>query len=79
MFWNETELEQLKGTSVVGLFFVQLISYLEIYDFDPIRFVRAEKLGKEDAEKDYAEKVVPAIQVHLDIHFYSRLYSLDLM
>ncbi|TFK44282.1 hypothetical protein BDQ12DRAFT_708264 [Crucibulum laeve] len=43
MFWDNADLEELKGTSVV------------------------EKLGRDDAEKDYNEKVVPAVQVRPDL------------
>ncbi|KAK0505072.1 SET-domain protein [Armillaria luteobubalina] len=43
MFWPESDLNALKGTSVV------------------------DKLGKADAEQDYAEKVLPAIQNRPDL------------
>ncbi|KAJ7282755.1 SET domain-containing protein [Mycena rebaudengoi] len=43
MFWSDVELEELKGTSVVG------------------------KLGKADAERDYAEKLLPMVESRPDI------------
>ncbi|PPQ66331.1 hypothetical protein CVT26_011162 [Gymnopilus dilepis] len=43
MFWNEEDMAELKGTSVV------------------------DKLGKDLAEKDYHEKIVPAIQSRPDL------------
>ncbi|KAE9389886.1 SET domain-containing protein, partial [Gymnopus androsaceus JB14] len=43
MFWNDNDLKELEGTSVV------------------------EKLGKDDAERDYNEKVLPAIQSRPDL------------
>lgn len=56
MFWAESDLNALKGTSVV------------------------DKLGKADAEQDYVEKVLPAIQNRPDL-FQPELipvhYSLD--
>ncbi|KAK0476718.1 SET-domain protein [Armillaria novae-zelandiae] len=55
MFWAESDLSALKGTSVV------------------------DKLGKADAEQDYVEKVLPAIQNRPDLfqpEFNSVHYSL---
>ncbi|KAJ7091963.1 SET domain-containing protein [Mycena belliarum] len=43
MFWSDLELEQLKGTSVVG------------------------KLGKEDAERDFTEKLIPLVRSRPDL------------
>ncbi|KAF8902910.1 hypothetical protein CPB84DRAFT_1814817 [Gymnopilus junonius] len=57
MFWNDEDLAELTGTSVV------------------------DKLGKDQAEKDYYEKIVPAIQSRPDIFAKEVLathYSLDL-
>lgn len=58
MFWSEKELKELDGTSVVGLFecFFGYRNYLNI-------FLGSEKLGKEDAERDYHDKVFRVIQV----------------
>ena len=52
---------ELKGTSVVGLF-----ASFEIQVDIPhahISLLSIDKLGKDQAEKDYHEKIVPAIQV----------------
>ncbi|KAJ7467176.1 SET domain-containing protein [Mycena latifolia] len=43
MFWSDLELEELKGTSVVG------------------------KLGKTDAERDFAEKLLPLVKSRPDL------------
>ncbi|KAJ3762252.1 hypothetical protein EV360DRAFT_79480 [Lentinula raphanica] len=56
MFWDEQDLKELEGTSVV------------------------EKLGKEDAERDFNDKVVPAIQSRPDLfppESLSTYYSLE--
>ncbi|KAF8647120.1 hypothetical protein AX16_006952 [Volvariella volvacea WC 439] len=43
MFWNQEELDELKGTSIV------------------------EKLGRDEAERDYSQKVLPAVQSRPDL------------
>ncbi|KAL0956810.1 hypothetical protein HGRIS_002923 [Hohenbuehelia grisea] len=56
MFWNEQDLAELKGTSVV------------------------EKLGKEDAERDYREKLLPVISSRKDLfppHLIPFHYTLE--
>ncbi|KDR75090.1 hypothetical protein GALMADRAFT_248981 [Galerina marginata CBS 339.88] len=57
MFWNEDDLTELKGTSVV------------------------EKLGKDQAEKDYREKILPAIDSRPDLFPKAEIptrYSLEI-
>lgn len=56
MFWNGEELNELRGTSVVG------------------------KIGKSEAEKDYYDKIVPAVKSRLDLFLpehLDRWYTLD--
>lgn len=58
MFWNDEDLAELQGTCVVGWFtthFVSLTLSLILY------FI--EKLGRDQAEKDYNDKVLPAVNV----------------
>lgn len=43
MFWNETDLDELKGTAVV------------------------DKIGKDDAEKDFKNKLLPAVESRPDL------------
>ena len=57
MFWDDDDLAELKGTAVVGWFSQDRlccrISLIPSKD----------KLGKEQVEADYKEKIVPALQV----------------
>lgn len=56
MFWSTDELEELKGTSVVGLSFPEYIPL-------PRMNLNLDKIGREDAERNYYRKLLPAIQV----------------
>ena len=68
IFWGEDDLAELKGTCVVGWSLLLSIAHLhhilchfhEAYTL--IKFA-PEKLGRDQAEKDYREKVLPAVQV----------------
>lgn len=57
MFWSAQDLQELKGTSVVGL--SSYILELRQTNSEPV----PDKIGKEEAEKVYNEKLAPAIQV----------------
>jgi SET domain-containing protein 6 len=59
MFWNESDLEELKGSSVVGSSAYCLVCSRRFSTCG----LFIEKIGKEDAEKDYYEKLLPAISV----------------
>lgn len=56
MFWPEDDLNELAGTAVVGP------SSISPNIPGALR-VLLDKIGKEDAERDYKEKVVPVIEV----------------
>lgn len=58
MFWSNEELEELKGTSVVGLY----ILLPRGPEFDPQLDV-TDHIGKDEAERDFYEKVMPTVQV----------------
>lgn len=58
MFWTEDELEELKGTSVVGRWRL----FTRRSGFDP-HLSLTDKIGKDDAERDFHEKVMPTIEV----------------
>ena len=60
MFWNEDDLAELEGTSLVG---PSMFRYHGLPDMQFIPFLWTEKLGRAQAELSYKEKVVPAIQV----------------
>jgi hypothetical protein len=57
MFWSASDLEELKGTSVVGLSVHVEVNRASFKGCD------SGKIGKEAAEKDYYKKLLPAIQV----------------
>jgi SET domain-containing protein 6 len=61
MFWSEDELEELKGTAVVGP-----------SAYSPLRqlanFLRTDKIGRAQAEEDYNTKIAPVIKVLLLRH-----------
>lgn len=59
MFWNDNDLKELEGTSVVGRSECFLTCRINLTHWP------SEKLGKDDAERDYSEKVLPAIQVRI--------------
>ena len=74
MFWNDEELAELRGTSVVGTKCVIL------------RFARCPKakslgkIGRSDAEDDYHNKVVPAAKSRPDLFLSEHLdrwYTLE--
>lgn len=69
MFWNDNDLKELEGTSVVGRF-----KYFLAHRLHLTHWLLSEKLGKDDAERDYNEKVLPAIQVYISLTFR---YSID--
>ena len=56
MFWSESDLKELEGTAVVGPSSMRL-------DISRALRVLLDKIGKEDAERDYNEKIVPVIEV----------------
>lgn len=56
MFWSDSELEELKGTAVVGL-------SATCYCRRILLRVYVDKIGRDDAEKDYNEKLAPAVKV----------------
>ena len=57
MFWSEQELSELVGTAIQGVHLCVPSSGSLSTRFS------TEKLGKEQAQKDYEQKVIPAIQV----------------
>lgn len=59
MFWNEHDLAELKGTSLVGQFFT--IYFAGIFPWWIVGLI--EKLGRADAEHTYKEKLLPVIEV----------------
>lgn len=59
MFWDEHDLDELKGTSLVGWFLP--VSVLGYSPDSGCRLI--EKLGRADAEESYKEKLLPAIEV----------------
>ncbi len=65
MFWSDEELSELQGSMVRGQ--LPYPSSHRVYD-DTVCFVHpnADKIGRSDAEKEYAAKVVPLIQVSSD-------------
>ena len=70
MFWSEEELEELKGTSVVG-------RYNQLNrrpGFHP-QLSLPDKIGKDDAERDFHEKVMPTVQVRLGSRLRTSSYS----
>jgi len=58
MFWSDADLAELEGTSVVGLFCFSSSTL-----FRELIFFTIEKLGREEAENDYREKILPAVSV----------------
>lgn len=59
MFWDDKDLKELEGTSVVGRSECFLTCRINLTHWP------SEKLGKDDAERDYSEKVLPAILVRI--------------
>jgi N-lysine methyltransferase SETD6 len=57
MFWSSEDLEQLKGTAVLGRSIRHTIAP------ESANVIYVDKIGKEQAENDYANKVVPLLQV----------------
>jgi hypothetical protein len=67
MFWDAGDLEELKGTAVVGL-----SNFSSIREPNPLIFLLnfgTDKLGREEANKDYQEQLLPAVQVRSSIFF----------
>lgn len=56
IFWSSEDLEQLKGTAVLGLSISHMAIACELK-------VLPDKIGKEQAENDYANKVAPLLRV----------------
>jgi hypothetical protein len=58
MFWNTDDLEELRGTSIFGqcVFSNSLLSVITCIVLD--------KIGRAEAEKDYHEKLMPALKVN---------------
>lgn len=65
MFWSEDELKEIKGTSIEGRnrSFSSLGSAAELILLCIHSFL-LEKIGRTEAEKDYHEKLIPALQVY---------------
>lgn len=63
MFWSEADLEELKGTAVVGRSAILSSPVPSSIRFQPSSSPLAEKVGQADAEKDFHNKILPAIQV----------------
>jgi N-lysine methyltransferase SETD6 len=59
MFWSSEDLEQLKGSTLFGRSVHRRYSSLQ----SVISFWYLDKIGKEQAENDYAAKVVPLLKV----------------
>lgn len=57
MFWCPEDLEQLKGTAILGL--------SSSHGQRPQVEVLSDKIGKEQAENDYTNKVVPILKVRV--------------
>ena len=57
MFWDAEDLQELQGTTIFGEYCV-----LRIVRILLIRQV-LDKIGKADAEKEYGEKLIPAVKV----------------
>ena len=57
IFWNDADLEELKGSPTLGA--LNHFSDCLI----PEKAFLPERLGKEEAERDYREKILPAIRV----------------
>lgn len=57
MFWNEDEIKELEGTAIHGTF-PNLISFTHVLT------VCSDKIGKQDVELNYFEKVDPIIKVN---------------
>jgi len=69
MFWSDEELSELQGTAVVGLLpTFSLHLYFSSERAWLIVIWILDKIGRVEAERDYHEKVVPAIKVHLSLH-----------
>ncbi|KAH9058770.1 SET domain-containing protein [Lactarius vividus] len=61
MFWSSEDLEQLKGTAVLGL-------SVSVAHSPSLRVeVLPDKIGKEQAENDYVNKVVPILKSRTDL------------
>jgi len=58
MFWSTEELAELVGTSIAGASL-----FLENEIRKPMRCL--DKIGKEESERDYSEKVLPIVQVRM--------------
>lgn len=59
MFWEQSELEELAGTSIAGMYpYVRpMIQHNDVQ--------RIEKIGKDDANEDYRTRIVPLITVSI--------------
>lgn len=74
MFWTGEELDELRGTSVVG---IQLPLSCSTR---PLKAKPLGKIGKSEAEADYHTKVVPAIRSRPDLFppdNFDRWYTLE--
>jgi SET domain-containing protein 6 len=76
IFWGEDDLAELEGTCVVGWFLLfsstsHPHSLSSSWSLHIIKFA-PEKLGKDQAEKDYGEKILPAVQVRHFVNQNSR-------
>jgi SET domain-containing protein 6 len=58
MFWSSEDLEQLKGTAVLG----RSIRHMGNIERTNVTLY-IDKIGKEQAENDYSNKVVPLLRV----------------
>ena len=64
MFWPEDDIKELQGTAVVGLsLHILWTSVCQSYSSRS-----TDKIGREEAERDYYEKLIPAVKVR--VRFY---------
>ena len=67
MFWSEYELEELKGTGVVGLscYFMRCCGTCSTGMGEVLILWIIDKIGRQDAECAYHESLIPAVTVCL--------------
>ncbi|CAE6374464.1 unnamed protein product [Rhizoctonia solani] len=69
MFWPTTDLEELRGTSIAGI----VSFHYQAACRSPI--ATPEKVGRDEAEKDYTERLVPLLKARSDLFPPSQLDS----
>lgn len=56
MFWDDSDLQELRGTAIFGTLCVIAIPHV-------VSYASTDKIGKDDADAEYRRKIIPLLSV----------------